>query len=320
MANILVTGGAGFIGSNFVQYWSKHYSGDHITVLDRLTYAANLSNIANVKNMTFVQGDIRDYSLVLDLLRGEQIQSIVNFAAETHVDRSIDDSFPFVHTNIVGTHVLLEAARDAWVTKVKKKIDHRFHHVSTDEVFGSLEYGEGSATEESVYKPNSPYSASKAASDHLVRAYHKTYGLNTTTSHCSNNYGPYQHTEKLIPKAITNILNGRKIPVYGNGKNVRDWLYVEDHCKAIDIILQRGEIGETYNIGGGYECSNNHLLTLLCDIADVDTFDFLDYVTDRPGHDFRYSIDCSKLETLGYKPSVTLWEGLQATYDWYTGK
>jgi dTDP-glucose 4,6-dehydratase len=341
MANVLVTGGAGFIGSNFVHYWARTHAQDHVTVLDALTYAGNLANLEQVlrkPNIRFVRGDIRDRPFVEQLLRDDHIDTIVHFAAESHVDRSILGPEAFVQTNVIGTYALLEAARTVWL-KERTVPEHRFHHVSTDEVYGSLGPDDPAFTEAHPYAPNSPYSASKASSDHLVRAYHHTYGLKVTTSNCSNNYGPYHFPEKLIPLMIVNVLGGQALPVYGDGRNVRDWLYVEDHCRGIDLILARGKIGEVYNIGGRAECENLHLVRMLCSAAD-DLFRenaglcerfphspaaqgrvsdcLIQFVKDRPGHDRRYAIDCRKIETdLGFKPSLGLQEGLRATLLWY---
>ncbi|MEQ1579267.1 MAG: dTDP-glucose 4,6-dehydratase [Steroidobacteraceae bacterium] len=339
--NLLVTGGAGFIGANFVHYWRHRHAGDSITVLDALTYAGNRANLASIEGSArfrFVHGDITDRGLVGRLLAEEQIDTLVHFAAESHVDRSILGPDEFIRTNILGTHSLLEACRKAWLGAVPRA-DHRFHHVSTDEVYGSLEADDPAFSESKAYAPNSPYSASKAASDHLVRAYHHTYGLKVTTSNCSNNYGPMHFPEKLVPLIIVNILEGRPLPIYGDGRNIRDWLFVEDHCQGIDRVLERGRIGETYNIGGWSEVENIDLVRRLCRIAD-DAFNvdpslaarfpsspcarglqaesLLTFVRDRPGHDRRYAIDCRKAETeLGFAPSITLEEGLKRTFGWY---
>jgi dTDP-glucose 4,6-dehydratase len=341
MSKLLVTGGAGFIGSNFVQYWLRQQPADHLVVLDALTYAGNRANLDPVQGsprLTFVVGDIADTSLVEQLLRREGIDTIVHFAAESHVDRSIHGPDAFIQTNVVGTHSLLKAARKVWMAEGLAPA-HRFHHVSTDEVYGSLGPTDPGFAETTAYAPNSPYSATKAASDHLVRAYHHTYGLNVTTSNCSNNYGPYHFPEKLIPLMIVNILHGRPLPVYGDGRNVRDWLHVSDHCRGIELILTRGRVGEVYNIGGGSECENIHLVQTLCRIAD-DLFatqpalrtrfreapaasgkasaTLVKYVTDRAGHDRRYAIDCRKIEAeLGYRAAVSLEAGLRETFAWY---
>ena len=342
MASLLVTGGAGFIGSNFVQYWVRHHPADRVVVLDALTYSGcleNLQPVAHCESMLFVRGDIRDTELVQGLLRTHSVDTLVNFAAESHVDRSISGPDAFIDTNVVGTHSLLKAARRFWLEGAQA-LPHRFHHVSTDEVFGSLGPGDPGFSETTPYAPNSPYSASKAGSDHLVRAYHHTYGLRTTISNCSNNYGPYQFPEKLIPLMIINALTGSPLPIYGDGLNVRDWLHVDDHCRAIESILLKGHAGETYNIGGNCERSNRDLVAMLCRIIDDRfsagalatrfpkspaasgnaTASAIRFVTDRPGHDRRYAIDSRKIRTaLGFEPQWTLDAGLQATVDWYLG-
>jgi dTDP-glucose 4,6-dehydratase len=312
--NLLVTGGAGFIGSNFILYWLKKYPQDKIINLDKLTYAGNLENLKSVesnKNYHFIKGDIIDFKLVNEIIKEFQIDTIVHFAAESHVDRSILDPLPFVRTNVEGTYVLLEAA-------LKNKIK-RFHHISTDEVFGSLELGtKEKFNEKTPYNPRSPYSASKAASDHLVRAYFYTYNLPITISNCSNNYGPYQFPEKLIPLAITNLIEGKKVPVYGDGLYVRDWLYVEDHCRAIDLILHKGKVGETYFIGSLTEdISNIDLIKKILKLMNKDESN-IEFVKDRPGHDRRYAIDWSKInQELGWQPEVDLDTGLEITINWY---
>ena len=341
MARLLITGGAGFIGVNFVYYWAEKHPEDLIVVLDALTYAGNLPSLEPLISkgkIEFIKGDIGDQNVVETLLRDHQIDTLVNFAAESHVDRSITGPDAFIETNIMGTHSLLKAARQVWLVEQKRE-DHRFHHISTDEVFGSLESDDPAFSESHQYQPNSPYSASKAASDHLVRAYHHTFGLKVTTSNCSNNYGPYHFPEKLIPLCITNLLQGKKLPIYGDGQNIRDWLYVEDHCIGIDLILQNGKIGETYNIGGVNEWDNLSLVKLLCKKMDEffandaslkaqypDSFpalgqsceSALEFVTDRAGHDRRYAIDADKIvDELGYSPSVTFDEGLVKTIDWF---
>jgi dTDP-glucose 4,6-dehydratase len=338
MARILVTGGAGFIGSNFVHHWLQHHPGERIVVLDALTYAGNLANLEMVQDQPefrFVHADIGDAPRIEELLREEQLDTIVHFAAESHVDRSIHGPDAFVTTNVVGTHALLRAARQVWLEEQRVPA-HRFHHISTDEVYGSLGPTDPPFTELTPYAPNSPYSASKAASDHLVRAYHHTYGLQTTISNCSNNYGPYHFPEKLIPLMIVNILHGRPLPVYGDGRNVRDWLHVSDHCRGIDLILSRGRAGEVYNIGGGSECENIELVRRLCAIADQhlgaagrhfprcpaatggQAASLISFVRDRPGHDRRYAIDCRKIEgELGYRAQVPLAQGLTDTFLWY---
>jgi dTDP-glucose 4,6-dehydratase len=309
---LLVTGGAGFIGSAFVRYWVKKYPQDHIINLDKLTYAGNLENLKEVENHSnyeFIKGDICDKETVGKVMHG--IDTVVHFAAESHVDRSIADASPFVQTNIVGTHVLLESA-------LKNNVS-RFHHISTDEVFGSLELGSTEKfNEETCYNPRSPYSASKAASDHLVRAYNITYGLPITISNCSNNFGPFHFPEKLIPLAITNLLEGKKVPVYGDGLYVRDWLYVEDHVTAIEAILQKGKVGETYFIGSQTEdISNLDIIKNILLIMGEDESK-IEYVKDRPGHDRRYAIDWSKINReLGWRPTHDFEEALKLTIDWY---
>ncbi len=341
MPKLLVTGGAGFIGSNFVYYWLKEHPGQRIVVLDALTYAGNVANLQSARSGTdlrFVHGSICDSALVEKVLREEHIDTIVHFAAESHVDRSIHGPDAFIETNVCGTHSMLRAARKVWLQE-RAGEPHRFHHVSTDEVYGSLRPGDPAFHEHTPYAPNSPYAASKAASDHLVRAYHHTYGLQVTTSNCSNNYGPYHFPEKLIPLTIVNILHGRPLPIYGDGRNVRDWLHVSDHCRGIDLILTRGTPGEVYNIGGGSECENIELVRLLCQLANEafterpelrlrypqcpaargnDTAALIAFVPDRPGHDRRYAIDCSKIEDeLGYRAQTFLESGLRNTLAWY---
>lgn len=312
---LLVTGGAGFIGSNFIIYWLKKYPGDKIVNLDKLTYAGNLENLTGVEknpNYLFKQGDICDPQFVNTLIKDNQIDTIVHFAAESHVDRSILDPAPFIKTNIEGTYILLEAA-------LKNKIK-RFHHISTDEVFGHLELNSNEKfTPVTPYNPRSPYSASKAASDHLVRAYYSTYNLPITISNCSNNFGPFHFPEKLIPLAITNILEGKKVPIYGDGLYVRDWLYVEDHCQAIDLILQKGKIGETYLVGGLTEdIPNIEVIKKILKIMGKDET-VIEYVKDRPGHDRRYAIDWTKInQSLGWKPAHDFDTALKQTVDWYT--
>jgi dTDP-glucose 4,6-dehydratase len=340
MARLLVTGGAGFIGSNFVHFWLARHPGARVVVLDALTYAGNRANLRVVEgrdDYRFVHGNICDTRLVEDLLLQENIDTIVHFAAESHVDRSISGPDEFITTNVVGTHSLLKAAKVAWIDAGIQP--HRFHHVSTDEVYGSLGPDEAPFSEASPYAPNSPYAASKAASDHLVRAYHRTYGLSVTTSNCSNNYGPYQFPEKLIPVAIARVLSGQSIPVYGDGRNVRDWIHVADHCHGIEQILTQGVSGEVYNIGAHDECDNIGLLRLLCaaiDSALAGSVDFcakfpkacagqgrraeslIEFVKDRPGHDRRYAINSGKMEReLGFSAAVSLSEGLRATVEWY---
>lgn len=309
---LLITGGAGFIGANFILYWHKEHPGDYVVNLDKLTYAGNLENLTSVEkdpHYSFVHGDIRDPKTVTEAMKG--IDVVVHFAAESHVDRSILEPATFVETNVAGTQVLLEAARQANVK--------RFHHVSTDEVFGSLELGSSDKfSERTPYDPKSPYSASKAGSDHLVRAYAHTYGLPITITNCSNNFGPFQFPEKFIPLAITNILEGKKIPVYGDGKNVRDWLYVEDHCRAIDLVLTQGKAGQTYCVGGlTRDISNLEVVrTILSKMGKDESF--IEFVKDRPGHDRRYAIDWTKIMTeLGWKPAFDFETYLSETIEWY---
>jgi len=331
--SLLITGGAGFIGTNFVHYWIKNYPDDQIVVLDALTYAGNKGNLAPVENhprFRFVHGDIRNYDLVVNLLQGEQIDTIVHFAAESHVDRSIHGPDAFVDTNIVGTHTLLKAAKTVWLDTPHPEF--RFHHISTDEVYGSLSPDDPGFSETTAYAPNSPYAASKASSDFLVRAYYKTYGLPITISNCSNNYGPYQHPEKLIPLLILNCLEGKPLPIYGDGLNIRDWLYVEDHCRGIDLILKKGRIGETYNIGGNCEKTNLEVVNTVCAILDelkplspqtsaLSTQSYsslLTHVKDRLGHDRRYAIDAAKITSeLAYAPMESFESGLRKTVEWY---
>ena len=330
--HLLVTGGAGFIGTNFVHYWLQSYPDTRLIVLDALTYAGryeNLSPLEGQDNFRFVEGDILDQALVEKLLREENIETIVHFAAESHVDRSIYGPDAFLKTNIDGTHSLLKAAKTVWLdekSSAEQMYTHRFHHVSTDEVYGTLAADDPAFSETTPYAPNSPYAASKAASDHVVRAYQHTYGLNTTTSNCSNNYGPYQYPEKLIPLAIANLLQGKPVPVYGDGQQIRDWLYVDDHNRGIDRIIRQGRLGETYNIGGNNEQTNLNLIHTLCDLLDerfpdsahVPHRELITYVTDRPGHDRRYAIDNRKIcAELGYDPQETFASGLSKTLDWY---
>ena len=326
---ILVTGGAGFIGANFVLDWFAQ-SDEAIMNLDALTYAGNLQSLASLgadKRHIFVQGDIGDSTLVADLLAQNQPRSIINFAAESHVDRSIHSPDNFIQTNIMGTFRLLEAVRAYWgglSSEAKQRF--RFLHVSTDEVYGSLAKGEPAFSETRRYEPNSPYSASKAASDHLVRAYHHTYGLPVLTTNCSNNYGPYHFPEKLIPLMIINALAGKPLPVYGDGQQIRDWLYVKDHCGAIRLVLEAGRVGEVYNIGGSNEKPNIEIVHTVCALLDelrprIDGKSYREqiaYVTDRPGHDRRYAIDASKIEhELGWKPVETFETGIRKTVQWY---
>jgi dTDP-glucose 4,6-dehydratase len=309
---ILVTGGAGFIGSNFILYWLQKYPDDFIINLDKLTYAGNLSNlkvISENKNYMFIKGDICNRKIVDKAMIG--VETVVHFAAESHVDRSISSPSDFINTNILGTYILLDTAK-------KMKVKH-FHHISTDEVFGSLSLDTKSKFDEKTpYHPRSPYSASKASSDHLVRSYHETYGLNITITNCSNNYGPFQHPEKLIPLTITNILEGKKIPVYGDGKNVRDWLYVEDHCRAIDLVLKNGKIGETYCVGGlNEDISNISIIKKILKILNKDD-SLINFIKDRPGHDRKYAVSWKKISMeLGWKPLHNFDRWLIETVDWY---
>lgn len=326
---ILVTGGAGFIGSNFVLDWLAQ-SDEPVVNLDKLTYAGNLGNLAALQGdsrHTFVKAGIGDYDVVLDLLKRHQIRAVVNFAAESHVDRSIHGPEDFIQTNIFGSFRLLEAVRCYWNgLEPADKDRFRFLHVSTDEVYGSLETYDPPFAETNQYQPNSPYSASKAASDHLVRAYHHTYGLPVLTTNCSNNYGPYHFPEKLIPLCIQNALAGKALPIYGDGQQIRDWLYVKDHCSAIRRVLEAGKVGEVYNVGGWNEKANLDVVNTLCRILDElkprsdgkSYAEQITYVTDRPGHDRRYAIDAGKLEReLGWKPAETFETGIRKTVQWY---
>lgn len=324
MKKIIITGGAGFIGSHVVRRFVTAYSDYQIVNLDKLTYAGNLANLKDIENRAnyrFVKGDITDAAFVDELFDGEQPYAVIHLAAESHVDRSISNPIDFVLTNVVGTVNLLNAARKHWAGEYDQ---HRFYHVSTDEVYGAL--GEsGMFTEETKYDPHSPYSASKASSDHFVRAYHDTYGLNVVISNCSNNYGSHHFPEKLIPLAINNIKNNKPVPVYGKGENVRDWLWVEDHARAIDVIFHKAASGQTYNIGGHNEWKNIDLIRLLCSIMDRklgraagESAKLITFVKDRAGHDLRYAIDATKLKReLGWEPSLQFEEGLEKTVDWY---
>ena len=337
MRNLLVTGGAGFIGANFAHYMHEILPGLRIIVLDKLAYAGNLENLKGLDEgpcFSFVRGDITDFEAIDSLFGREKIDTVVNFAAESHVDRSILGPRAFMETNIMGTFTLLEAARKHWIEgKTVKSEDTMFLHVSTDEVYGSLSET-GYFTEETPYSPNSPYSASKASSDHIVRAYHHTYGIRAVTTNCSNNYGPYQFPEKLIPLMIINALNGRPLPVYGDGGNVRDWLHVSDHCRAIDTALQKGRPGQTYNIGGGNEKKNIEIVELICSTIDEMSLDdgglrklypfkgprkgLIRFIKDRPGHDRRYAVDFGKMEAeLGWRPEVAFEDGIRKTVEWY---
>ncbi len=332
---ILVTGGAGFIGANFVPYFAAKYPDYHIINLDKLTYAGNLDNLAecaDMPNYTFIRGDICDRQLIEQLFREHDIRGVIHFAAESHVDNSIKNPGAFIKTNIEGTFNLIDVAFRHWMDgpgRVKPGYeDARFHHISTDEVYGTL--GEnGMFTETTPYAPNSPYSASKASSDFIVRAYHHTFGLNVTTSNCSNNYGPKQHNEKLIPHIISKALAGESLPIYGRGENIRDWLYVLDHAKAIDLIFHQGRAGETYNIGGRNERNNITIVKTICNILDEKRprpdgrsyAEQITFVADRAGHDFRYAIDATKLETeLGWRADETFDTGIVKTVEWYISK
>jgi dTDP-glucose 4,6-dehydratase len=340
--HLLVTGGAGFIGSNFVHYWLAAYPGDTIVVLDALTYAGNPASIATAletDQVKLVRGDIATPGLATDVLREHGITTVVHLAAESHVDRSIAAPEAFLRTNVVGTHELLKAARQVWLEEGMSGPGTRFHHVSTDEVYGSLPASEAPFSERSPYSPNSPYAASKAAADHLVRAYHETYGLPVTTSNCSNNYGPFQFPEKLIPLMLIQLLEGKPLPVYGDGQNVRDWLFVKDHCRAIDRIVSAGTVGDTYHVGGGNQWKNIDVVRLLCALVD-EAFagdpklhvkfprspassgksgeGLITFVRDRPGHDRRYALDASKIEQdLGFFPLESFETGIRKTLAWY---
>lgn len=341
MRNILITGAAGFIGANFTHYWLQRYPQDKLVGLDALTYAGNtwnLHDIWNNPNFTFVTGDICDQPLMEQLLQQHDIHTIVHFAAESHVDRSITGPDAFITTNVVGTHSLLKAAKKCWLD-TKTDTPHHFHHVSTDEVYGTLSPTDPAFEETTAYAPNSPYAASKAASDHLVRAYHHTFGLKVTTSNCSNNYGPYHFPEKLIPLCLLNILHGKPLPIYGDGQQIRDWLYVDDHSRGIDLVVNKGRAGETYNIGGNNEWANIDTVKLLCQLVDgffaqdeslrarfpqcpaakgQHSASLISFVTDRPGHDTRYAINAAKIMAeLGYKPQAGFAEGLTNTVQWY---
>ena len=335
LKSILVTGGAGFIGSNFVPYFVEKHSDYHLINLDKLTYAGDLSNLSEVENhprYTFVQGDICDRGLIEKLFQENDIKGVIHFAAESHVDNSIKNPDSFMVTNVMGTFTLIDVARKYWMQAPKQyKVGYEdclFHHVSTDEVYGTL--GEiGMFTEETPYAPNSPYSASKASSDFVVRSYFHTYGMRVVTTNCSNNYGPKQHKEKLIPTIIRKALSGENIPIYGDGTNVRDWLYVLDHCKGIDLVFHKGAMGETYNIGGRNERNNLYIVDTICSLLDImkpnskgtSYKEQITFVTDRPGHDFRYAIDATKLENeLGWKADENFETGIKKTVEWYIKK
>tara|TARA_S200000501_G_scaffold273328_1_gene257008 strand:+ start:436 stop:1512 length:1077 start_codon:yes stop_codon:yes gene_type:complete len=340
MSSLLISGGAGFIGTNFVRYWAKANPDDAITVLDAITYAGNKSNLASFLDrpkFKFVEGSICDGNLVERLFIEYEIDRVVHFAAESHVDRSIEGPDEFINTNIIGTYQLLKSANAIW--SQRNISNHLFHHVSTDEVYGSLGLTEPAFSESNAYSPNSPYSASKAASDHLVRSYHHTYGLKTTTSNCSNNYGAYQFPEKLIPLCLINILKGKPLPIYGDGMQIRDWLHVDDHCRGIELIIKRGTRGDVYNIGGGNEWKNIDVVNFICEAVNelfaqslelcalfpdspcaksIDARSLITYVRDRPGHDVRYAIDAGKIRSeLGFSPSITFERGIKSTVKWY---
>ena len=326
--NIIITGGAGFIGSHVVRLFVNKYPDYHIINIDKLTYAGNLENLKDIEareNYTFVKADICDFEKMLKIIHDFKVDGIIHLAAESHVDRSIKDPFTFAQTNVMGTLSLLQAAKTIWETLPEKYEGKRFYHISTDEVYGALNFDDTLFTEETKYDPHSPYSASKASSDHFVRAYHDTYGMPTIITNCSNNYGPYQFPEKLIPLFINNIRNRRPLPVYGKGENVRDWLYVEDHARAIDIIFHEGKIADTYNIGGFNEWKNIDLIKVIIKTVDRllgnpegHSLDLITYVTDRQGHDLRYAIDSRKLKNeLGWEPSLQFEEGIEKTVRWY---
>lgn len=326
--NILITGGAGFIGSHVVRLFVNKYPEYRIVNLDKLTYAGNLANlkdIENASNYTFVKADICDFDKMMELFKLYEIDGVIHLAAESHVDRSIKDPFTFAQTNVMGTLSLLQAAKLTWEAAESGYEGKRFYHISTDEVYGALEFDGTFFTEDTKYQPHSPYSASKASSDHFVRAFHDTYGMPTIVTNCSNNYGPYQFPEKLIPLFINNIRNGKPLPVYGKGENVRDWLYVVDHARAIDLIFHSGKIADTYNIGGFNEWTNIDLIKVIIKTVDKllgnpegHSLSLITYVTDRKGHDLRYAIDSSKLKSeLGWEPSLQFEEGIEKTVEWY---
>jgi len=341
MQSIMVTGGAGFIGSNFVRHWQKQHPADKVIIVDSLTYAGNRDSLDGVlcDLCELCEVSINDTETIANLIREHDIKKIIHFAAESHVDRSIVGPDVFITTNVNGTFSLLQAAKSVWLDEGDTPVAHRFHHVSTDEVYGSLTLTDEPFSETTPYAPNSPYSASKAASDFLVRSYHHTYGMNITISNCSNNYGPYHLPEKLIPLVITNILNGKALPIYGTGKNIRDWLHVQDHARAIELIVDKGENGRTYNVGGNTEVDNIAIVSMICELVDqlyesdkalFETFpnylypngtasiNLIKHVEDRAGHDFRYAIDASRIQSeLGFSPEVVFDEGLMSTIKWY---
>ncbi len=342
MRRVLITGGAGFLGANFTHYWLARHSGDRVVVFDALTYAGNRTSLAAVEanpNFRFVHGDLRNAEAVETVMGEEDIDLVVHFAAETHVDRSIDDPDAFVTTNVVGTHNLLRAARSLWHNRPARDTAPRFHHVSTDEVYGALRPEEPPFTEATAYAPSSPYAASKAAADHLVRAYHRTYGLPTTISNCSNCFGPYQYPEKLIPLVIIHLLGGRPLPLYGDGGQVRDWLHAADHCRGVALAIERGVPGQTYNLGGANERRNLETVRMLCNLVDEafagdpalgrrfpdapaanrkESTSLITFVPDRPGHDRRYAVEAAKARCeLGFDPGMDFNAGLRETLDWY---
>ncbi|MBR1719046.1 MAG: dTDP-glucose 4,6-dehydratase [Phocaeicola sp.] len=326
--HIIITGGAGFIGSHVVRRFVNNYPMYHIINLDKLTYAGNLANLKDIEdkpNYTFVKADICDFPKIMELMKTYHVDGIIHLAAESHVDRSIKDPFTFAQTNVLGTLSLLQAAKNYWESLPEGYEGKRFYHISTDEVYGALDFDDTLFTEKTKYDPHSPYSASKASSDHFVRAFHDTYGMPTIVTNCSNNYGPYQFPEKLIPLFINNIRHRKPLPVYGKGKNVRDWLYVEDHARAIDTIFHHGKVAETYNIGGFNEWKNIDIIKVLIRTTDrllgrpegADD-DLITFVTDRKGHDLRYAIDSTKLkQELGWEPSLQFEEGIEKTVQWY---